>query len=112
NQKATPRQARIAQRARSVTRRDLVIQEVGMNREGIAMAPDTSSMLRYCPTCNDDREFIREIQKQTCAVRGVDISADVHVLVCPECKDIQPDPEHDPMLVFYAAYREGAGFLS
>ena len=68
----------------------------------------------FCDTCNDDRDFVRTLHTQTLAVRGESITAKIPMLVCPVCKNIQPDPDPnaDPMVPFYEEYRRRHGLLT
>jgi len=65
----------------------------------------TKTLALYCPTCDEDRDFQREIRPETHKVRGEQVSADIPSYVCPVCGDTQPDPDHDPMVLLYDEYR-------
>jgi len=72
---------------------------------------NTESKTIYCPTCNDDREYRHEVRTESMKVRGDAITADVSLYVCTECGDTQPDRDNDPMVAFYAAYRQKHDYL-
>lgn len=71
-----------------------------------------TSVVMYCPICNDDREYRWEIRQETVPIRGKPITAQVPVYVCPVCGDTQSDRENDTMVVLYDAYRRETGMLS
>lgn len=70
-----------------------------------------TTLTLYCPACNEDRDFHRDLRTETHRVRGADITADLTTYVCPVCGDTQPDPDHDPMALLYAEYRRRHGLL-
>lgn len=75
------------------------------------MKTTTHTITRYCPTCNDDREFSFAKRRETHIVRGVEVTADVPMFVCQVCGTELLDPEQDPMVAVYAAYRDQEGLL-
>ena len=75
------------------------------------MKTNTHTITRYCPTCNDDRAFLLASRRETHAVRGIDVTADIPFFVCESCSCELLDPEQDPMVAVYAAYRDQEGLL-
>ncbi len=66
----------------------------------------------FCDQCNDDREYRRELHRETHQIRGVEITADLPCMVCSVCDDVQPDPTQDSMAILYAAYRAKRNMLT
>lgn len=76
------------------------------------MTTDTSTILAYCATCNDDMPFRPVTRTETATIRGSEVKAVVNVLVCPQCGHVRDAPGHDSMLAFYNAYRRQEGLLT
>lgn len=75
------------------------------------MKTDTSPTMKYCPTCDEDREYRPESRMESGTIRGKQVTAEVQLLVCPACGDTQPDPFNDPLAALYVAYRKQVGLL-
>lgn len=75
------------------------------------MCTTKTTVTRYCPTCNDDREFSLASRRETHTVRNVEVTADIPVFVCVHCGCELYDPANDPMVVLYDAYRRTEGLL-
>jgi hypothetical protein len=69
------------------------------------------TVFRFCDACNDDRHYNRVVRRETVVIRGVAVSADIRILVCPVCGETQPDMAdgYDDMAVLFDAYRKLTG---
>ena len=70
-------------------------------------------MSKFCPDCEDEREFRRESRTETYSVRGMQVSMPVEVEVCTTCGGTLFDEDRDQALTLecYSRYRQGNGLL-
>ncbi|HZL33791.1 MAG TPA: type II TA system antitoxin MqsA family protein [Tepidisphaeraceae bacterium] len=64
------------------------------------------SETKYCPMCEADRSFRREVVREEYEVRGEKIALEVPRLICQMCAESMIDEDFgDPTLKLYAEYR-------
>src|SRR5438477_12375145 len=67
----------------------------------------------YCPMCEADREFRREMSHEEYEMRGEKIAIDMPRLVCLICGESLIDEAFgDPIIALYAEYPRRHGLLS
>jgi len=65
----------------------------------------SSTVNRFCHTCNDDRDYQRVVREENHTLRGDKFSLLIPRLVCPVCGESQPDPNADDVRLVYDEYR-------
>lgn len=68
--------------------------------------------LSYCDICNDDVFFKKIYINFGVKIREGMVSANVPMLSCHNCGNMQTDIDDDPMVPLYNKYRKEHGFLS
>lgn len=68
-----------------------------------------SAVTMYCDKCCKDQEFRQQDVRVTIPIRNDPITASIPTLVCPQCGDQQPHPDHDAMEILYRKYEKKHG---